>query len=471
MSNLFSDISTVPLKKFTKKDRGSISVFLVLILFLVIGFLFALLESVRFQSAHYAMREASDAAMDSVLAGYQRELFEKYGLMFYDGSFGGGPLRTEMIEEEFALWFEKNADGSLLRLTSDRIHLNSVKTAADYNGFFFMESAVRYELLLEEAENGSIEHALSLENDRKSLLLRIRNLENLWASLPDPGQELSEDASETDAWKLIQEANRLRADSFRAVLKNDRPLSGTELPRQELPSVSFRDERIPEEGDGLMLTGTLTEEEKTALFHSYLGKYFPCYTDAQDEAGLFLEAEYLIFGQMTDEMNLRAAVSALLRIREAVNAEAIRSSAEEQRQIRALSEEYREAAGQDDRIEEKLLRACAFTKAVAETAFLLHGGELPFEAGAEAFSYRDYLEAHLLELDPADLSYRGLDMIQENLRRYGSDFLAGSLVYEMDFTVDARMDALFTRQAVFMNGLGKNPLSKSFSQRTSGSYR
>ena len=80
--------------------KGNVSVFLALLFPLVLALVLTLLESARYGGLRLQARNAGNAAADSVMAGYNRTLLRRYGLLFYDGSGGAGLISYEDLEEE-----------------------------------------------------------------------------------------------------------------------------------------------------------------------------------------------------------------------------------------------------------------------------------------------------------------------------------------------------------------------------------
>ena len=58
--------------------RGEVTVFLTMILISIMSFLLVTVESVRDTGARLYLRMAVDSSMDSVMAQYHRELWERY---------------------------------------------------------------------------------------------------------------------------------------------------------------------------------------------------------------------------------------------------------------------------------------------------------------------------------------------------------------------------------------------------------
>lgn len=82
------------------KKSGQITVFLSMILLCITALLCALMESARTAGARCYLRIAADSALDSVMAGYHRGLWEKYRILLreFDGE--------EELETEFCRYFD-----------------------------------------------------------------------------------------------------------------------------------------------------------------------------------------------------------------------------------------------------------------------------------------------------------------------------------------------------------------------------
>ena len=73
--------------------QGSITVFASLSLLLVSSFLLVLLEAARVKGLDAYSRMQRTNAMESVFSGYDRDLFEQYGIFLLDGTYGEQDLQ------------------------------------------------------------------------------------------------------------------------------------------------------------------------------------------------------------------------------------------------------------------------------------------------------------------------------------------------------------------------------------------
>ncbi len=132
-----------------KNLKGSISVFLSLLLSAVLILSLTLLESARVSGAIAAAKMAGNAAADSLMAGYDRALFDEYGILFYDSSFGSGLTDYDALEEEFEGYFMANmksrsilTGGSFFSASGAESRVTELVSATDYNGEVFMRACL-----------------------------------------------------------------------------------------------------------------------------------------------------------------------------------------------------------------------------------------------------------------------------------------------------------------------------------------
>ena len=264
----------------TDREKGSVAVFLALILCAFLTFVFVLLESARIHAAGTVLWRASESAMDSVLSQYQRELFERYGLLFLDGSYGSGISDPAFLQEEYAMWFEKNRGGAFVSLSLSDVSLVRTVTAADYSGEIFRDSALRFQRIkMEEGARGT-EDFTELSRKTETVLNVLRMGDRYLSAQEDPGNTLPEGGEDTEAFRLLQAVGteKCRPFSYR-ILPAGTVLSGTALPLEGRPSLEQRDARHLTGAEHFSGTGDLTDAEEKQLFISYLLDFFPSLPD------------------------------------------------------------------------------------------------------------------------------------------------------------------------------------------------
>ncbi len=127
------------------KRSGSITVVLALTFTFITALLLTLLEYARVSGLSCMAKLAGDLAADSLMAGYNRSLFERYGLLLYDGSLGKSTVDYEGMEEEFGEYLKKNSGtGTFYEIGNEEIRVKETIGACDYNGEIFLQSVLDY---------------------------------------------------------------------------------------------------------------------------------------------------------------------------------------------------------------------------------------------------------------------------------------------------------------------------------------
>ena len=125
--------------------RGVITVFLSLVLPVILTVFSTCLESARYEGLRMRSRLAADAAVQSVFAGYDRALYERYGLLFV--STAAAPQQEiETLAGAYAIRNTQAEEGSggllglkLIGAEADRLH-----TAEEAGGRIFLQAVGAY---------------------------------------------------------------------------------------------------------------------------------------------------------------------------------------------------------------------------------------------------------------------------------------------------------------------------------------
>ena len=132
--------------------KGVITVYVSLVFLLVMSLLAALLETARVYGLRVRLQMASRGGLDSLFSMYSKPLFENYGILMLDESFGfDGPVAdafTNVIRENMKYDLDQNKGmllGRTLQLFDlDFEDLTITKTihAVDDGGVYFAQSAI-----------------------------------------------------------------------------------------------------------------------------------------------------------------------------------------------------------------------------------------------------------------------------------------------------------------------------------------
>lgn len=504
--------------------KGSITIFISWVLVAVLVVMTALLESARVYAIKFQITEAGTAAMDSLFSEFDTDLFEKYGLLFYNGSFGGGLIDEERMMKDAETYFEANTNPGLFGTSfispkSTTATLGSFITATDYNGEIFQRSVLdfyKFDLagkVLEDTKNkisSIFEGEGVLENGSASLDMLDNydysgNEKNVSISpgsrsypeirkdgiLPAINFGLKEEhwilTDEEDDTALREQCEEAIDESpiggyesvkdggfLNLVIPSGKTLSGEKLDMNDLPSKISRDSRkLSEES-------FVADEAKKAVFIEYLLDYFNYFTKESNSSGAQYETEYVLYGQGSDTENLKKTVNRLLLIRTGMNMITIHKSSSKMAAAEALATAALGWTGMAPLIliaREGMILSWAYAESILDMRELLDGGKVPllkddssWTLGAEGIinlfqgavgeshkyasglEYKDYLRMLLYMEDSATLSYRAMDLIQNQMRKKYPGFLMQSEIYGMEIQFETTWNPVFVGASILKKG-------------------
>ncbi len=478
-------------------NRGNVSIFLALLFPLVLALLLTLLESARYGGLRLQAESAGNAAADSVMAGYNRTLFDRYGLLFYDGGKGTGLISFEDLEEEYAEYFRRNmpdSSRSLFKSTLSEVKTADIVAATDYNGEVFIRSALDFykfgaaaDLLKELEDQASKlkegEEALNRAGGDKAKLQdtdwggsaspegslgtaafmrQIRFMDG-----EDDGEGFDDDRLRKDlADSPIGRADEEKARGFLAlVVPSERQVSAYTADLTEAPSKISVDPRETSGSDILEIA------LRKVMFNEYVLSQFTCFTDDPDKNGLRYQTEYVLFGNASDEQNLKSAVNRIMWMREGMNLVHILSSDKWSavEDLATLLFAWTENPAIIELAAMAMAAAWAYGEAVLDMRALLHGKKVAFvktdetwtlslegltdmawDSGIEAkasesgMSYEGYLRLMLYLNNVHTAAYRTMDLVQDDIRKKYPGFSMAAQIYAVEFKAAMKAAPLFS---------------------------
>ncbi len=233
------------------------------------------------------------------------------------------------------------------------------------------------------------------------------------------------------------------------------------------------------------LGGAANAAAEHLLFQAYLQEHFyRLPMEGEDTSGrkpsaLDYEQEYLLMGKASDRENLNAILTQIILIRMILNFTSLLGDRAKWNEARIIAAGLVGFTGLPILVsitQTVLVVLLAFAEALVDTCALILGKEVPIfkkqvglnfsellclqreyihtkaagypeEKGALALSYADYLKIFLFLKDKAEISYRCMDLIQENIRlRYENSFSLQNCVFgieaEAEFNIKSKFIAL-----------------------------
>lgn len=313
-------------KVYSKK--ASITVFLTLLLLLSASFFFALLETARLKGLGTKADIVSDAALESVFAEYQKEIYENYGLLMLDCAYGSGNFAIENVEkrlQEKNLNNLKQSEKELYGINLTECKIPGYQLLTDNGGNVFRHLAARTakrEALVQEVddfaeeiqqketleqENGTVEERLEEANKTIEEVEQAKQAENTEEKVGD----ISAQKPQEEVKNPIEDANQWKKSAVLSLVIRDE----SQLSNKAIALEHTLEHRQKETGN-LPVQGAILEE---LWFVKYLETHMGSYRQISSNHALDYEWEYILNGESSDRDNLKETVKSLIMIREIAN--------------------------------------------------------------------------------------------------------------------------------------------------------
>ena len=451
-----------------KRQQGSITVFAVLSMILVLGFLLTLLEGTRMIELKRVAQLRTDASVESAFANYNSVLWETYHLLGTELS-----EATEIINDCAGSGYSELEYGTnLLMLKLESVEPEGYTLMTDGNGSAYVKAVSSYmqnNILYETA---------------KLLYNQFESIKNLLDSSDITGTEIDEAIESLEELEnqpvgnavtvgAVATAGSVTTDSKEeegGLLDGIKRLQKTqllELVVEDTTILSEKDFDISQSVSGRELsTGKNYEIADTdwmdrILLQQYLLTYFADYTNPKSGRALSYELEYLIAGKDNDIENLRTVVNELLLIREAANFVYLLSDEDKVLQAELLATLLAGATASIAVIKVvkiALLLSWAFAESVLDVRALLQGKKIPLIKNKELWtlaleninsiskeymvakeselgiSYKTYLGILLLFQEDSRLAYRAMDVQEVTMQAKDGAVRMDEIVIRMKVT-------------------------------------
>lgn len=485
------------------EKKGSITVFLALILSLILSLVCTSIQSVQAAAARTQVLNSLDIGLYSLFGQYDRMLLEDYDLFFIDGAQGGSSLNLGKIYDNMESYIKPVLKQNSQKLTLKQGGFTGYRLATDQNGEVFYRQAVTcmkqtlgsqgIQKLLgklsqkeqstkqaeesgKQSEQGNTLQSYDTEMDTASKNSEVAKEEQ---QKEQEGAETSSGEKEdgfSDGEQKPQVVNPI------PILKRIRQMSlldlvvpaGKGISDQECEKGQLLSERQTQEG--MTMPGMPeTDNSRTSqlLFQQYLSDRMGSYQNPASE-GLKYQMEYILAGKNSDRKNLEKVVGRLLLIREGINSASLVADSVKMAQVHTLALAI--AAGflippAAVIIEAALVLCWSFAESVVDLRELLHGGKVPLVKNASnwqlslenlpyllekmdterknaenGMSYEDYLQVLLLSQSKKEKLERGMDMIEVHIRSHSGrkNFRLDNCLEAVEASVDVEANRIKT---------------------------
>ena len=400
------------------EEKGQITVFLSLLLIVLIGFSFVVVEGISSYSASALGEDAVKNAGENVLANYDRELFNKYHIFFLD------PREKNYIlsdgKEDVEQYFSGN---SFFNVFCNSLEMTEEVTAVEEDGLYLKHEIrewmkYRQEEKVKDTLKQLINNVKKNNADRKEYQNEAEeetgNIEQSEENKAekDKGDKVEEETvsqevqKERTTWKEIKEALQLLTKTGILFYVSDHPeqLSRKSIPEGNLPSRAKKREQEEHKVEEFLFSGSGLKGIKSMLSvdfsintnstlwtkENYIVPYIEeCFLDYSEEGKeekndvqeqvLAYEKEYLIKGQPSDLDNLKRVANDILLLRFINNYIFTGRDAEIQSQVNIMASALTGVVGipQTAKAVQMMLRAAlSYGESLLELHTLFEGGEI-----------------------------------------------------------------------------------------------
>lgn len=461
------------------EEKGQITVFLSLLLIVLIGFSFVVVEGVSSYSASALGEDAVKNAGENILANYDRELFNKYHIFFLD------PREKNYILSDGKADMDQYFSGnSFFNVFCNSLKMTEEVTAVEEDGLYLKHEIREWMKYRQE------------EKVKDTLKQLINNVKKNNADRKEYQNEAEEETvsqkvqKERTTWKEIKEALQLLTKTGILFYVSDHPeqLSRKSIPEENLPSRAKKREQEEHKVEEFLFSGSGLKGIKSMLSvdfsintnsilwtkENYIVPYIEeCFLDYSEEGRegkeekeekndvqeqvLAYEKEYLIKGQPSDLDNLKRVANDILLLRFINNYIFTGRDAEIQSQVNLMASALTGVVGipQTAKAVQMMLRAVlSYGESLLELHTLFEGGEISLtkdrgnwnlelktmvkqlkekktvKKGKHNISYKDYLKVLLfMKGNSTILCYRMMDIMQENTACKEAGFLMENCLF------------------------------------------
>lgn len=440
--------------------KGSMTVFLALIMMLFLIFCLVLVEGARVWFLRVNAQQAMDLAEFSVLSEYQKELFEHYGLFFLDLDYEQDSEQTGILEGRLREYLLENIE----EVQTENVSVKNICRATDIEGSSFFKQAVE---------------VMKVQTGYKFIEELIDNL----------GDTPLEDVNLIE----ILEKNKNTAGNVLGNLQKDENKAGFSVSILDVSFPSVKALRDAVFGDEIGLSeksiplnerllkrelnkGTGKEESRSfadmELFHKYIFNHFGYYgTNNADvwDSSLEYQIEYIISGEESDLKNLENMMWRIFLLRAGGNYLFYHQDSSKFEKARAEAMALTGVLGSPVLIQvvtEILLVSQAIEDGIVQTRTVFVGEKVPlYEKGIFSgvlLGYEEYLYLFLKAQKPKEKIYRCMDLVEMEVREK-----SGYKEFRMDHCTDwfevqwnYQFSSLFHKQGYLSGGIYKNEINR-----------
>lgn len=460
------------------RKKGYITVYLSLTVAVILIFIITLTEGIRVQTIKFQTECVMDIGLSSIFAEYNRELFNQYGLLAIDASYGeigGSEERTKShLLQYMNMNFEAPGQAEMLQFRNltavhaDNATLSDVSYLSDGEGSVLKYQIVR--LMKEKTGISYVEDSIpafsdthsenkykQLENEKKSSFGQINELLNEINEVRR--QEEKDEVSIENPAEQVEKMNR-------SLLLDLAVKDCSSIMRREVDLTEYISHRNHKEGAGLWIEQPEPDGMlNNYLFRRYILEYCSYYGNIKENSRLGYQLEYLLYGKKNDFDNLDAFAGQVFRERYVINAAYLFSNGEKISQAASMAAAVTAGIGSpqlSEAVKLTILFSWCYAESMQDLRIIFDGNGvarvkddaswnvplselLTFTSSLGSYhaveggkTYYDYLTEYLFLKNEKTLRMRLMDIMEMDIRMTGGNRYFGidNCIYQMKADVN-----------------------------------
>ncbi|WP_155838067.1 DUF5702 domain-containing protein [Butyrivibrio sp. FCS014] len=452
----------------SSRTKGYLTVFLSLTITLIMSLILALFQGARIGAVKMKTECVADIAMNSVLAEYNRQLYEQYGLLMVDTSYGRANPSIVNTREHLRHYVQKNFDRStagrlinaqtITSMYCEDVDITGSSFATDNDFSVFARQILAYMgadpvegLMTDVLGNADMVTGNALDSTDVEAMAAANQEAIDSVELPTVINEEGEEEQITLGNPADTVNSQKGVGALGLAVKNPGSISAATVNIADLPS-----HRKLNKGTGLRDYEDISASEKL-LIEQYFYEKCSRYGQELEKSQLKYQLEYLIFGQDSDYRNLEKMAGTLLFWREASNMIYLFNNPAKCAEAEAVAAVLTAVLLVPELLEPvkySILFAWTFAESISDLNILFSGGRVPILKSdatwrlslvnmldfrdhlnggdlGEGLYYEDYLRIRLL-LSPFGEKLRRMgDVVEMDVRRS-----AGNRNFRLDYCLD-----------------------------------
>lgn len=421
------------------RQKGSMTIAMCMMLSVMLGILTAGIKLCREQYARVQAVNAVDTGLYSVFSEYERDLLEEYDLFFLDSGYGGGAIDAFRVVQQMENSMDLTLKTGIRGSRRENCSITGYRLASDNGGEAFCAQAA--EAVRKHLGTDAVKRLKEYLSNTGEVIEQQQEQKEAGVP-PMPEEPVPDDTSVSEITpdnNPLEVIKRIRTMGILGlVLPDDAVIS-----EKEADVSVFTSNRNLQKGMG-SLGGRESGTSDKLFLQAYAMNKLGTYREPGNPGALDYQVEYIVGGKGSDRENLKKTVNRMLLLREAANAAYLYTDPEKRAQSGALAASLCTALLIPEGafvVEKLLLLGWAYGESLLDVRQLMAGGKVPLVKNSASWQlalsdigqifsllqdgqakntsgldYNDYLQILLFTSSRNNLTFRCMDMIEQNIR-------------------------------------------------------